>query len=631
MSKIERWWERWWAEDYSWEGLLDKPWKGWGFINGELVPDPRFSPNEHSDFLEAVRCFKPANLQDYWKQFYPSESDLIEIYTTTGKKKFTPMHLPLETDLGKKTAKQEWPTHYLDPVIRQIINESENLPHDRSDDDYQDCRCQFQGCVFLPLTRDVPHWGASFDKTFQLSAVNAYFENFHVQEGTRFGAHSSFVGAAFVGDAFFQDVTFERFVSFMNATFVDAAVFKSARFTGEAIFTGAEFRRNARFERAVFASKAKFISATFEGRSRFSNAFFNGEVDFSGHHNGLRTSPVQLNFTAHGITDNDRIDMSGGVLSSIEKTDFAHRAIQYAAFDGIICMKEFSCRDRDFVAGGTFQRAVFFDLFQLHGSRLHQALSFDEVLFSGTLRPLQHREVSEGLLVRIHHHNRRIDPEIGGLEGWRCDFLKSLAERGNDQSFHERNSYFEKLESCFRILKLAMEDTRDRNMEGYFFQLELKARRQRTGERMNWFQAMFAKDKRSSAIEWWEPAFSDAYGAFSVYGTSIMRPIVWIAYLMFGSAAIYLMLAHVSISGLWVKWPNWADFWQALSFSAGRMLGFGPWQGDPPEQTMMHNLLFDWGGHTAFGVRMLASIQSVMAIVLVFLSGLAVRRKFQIT
>jgi hypothetical protein len=138
---------------------------------------------------------------------------------------------------------------------------------------------------------------------------------------------------------------------------------------------------------------------------------------------------------------------------------------------------------------------------------------------------------------------------------------------------------------------------------------------------------------------------SHIYGWGSNYGNSVVLPIGWLLGGVFVFATLYLQM------GDWfVHTPNWVRFGEALNFSFGRVFPFGPW--DAPEACSAIGQMLDpltelgnetckaqlgeafeprtYKGGTPLTLRLLASFQSLSAIILVFLSGLAIRRRFQI-
>jgi hypothetical protein len=110
--------------------------------------------------------------------------------------------------------------------------------------------------------------------------------------GAMFKGGASFAGAAFSGIAWFADSTFNHDAQFRatsfggiawfhSATFIGDAVFDDAKFNSEAWFSAATFDRYARFGGATFSGAAWFIEATFLGITLFNEATFSEKTYFN--------------------------------------------------------------------------------------------------------------------------------------------------------------------------------------------------------------------------------------------------------------------------------------------------------------------------------------------------------------
>ena len=525
----------------------------------------------------------------------------------------------------------------------------------------------------------------SFDSTARFGGVS--FEELAHFENVRFEGYADFKKTIFCGVAAFRNSIFEGAAKFECARFRELALFEFACFEGNALFRGASLEKSATFQ-----------SASFEKHAIFENAVFWQGVVFSGRASDFRTASVNQSLKIKPQRVDAEEVWSGELKGEPVESSFARTVFRRFSFANGICVGGFWFENRAILEGADFRQALFLDLAKFSGSKLHQGVSFQEARFRDALRMDQRHRIfwrkreplpkiaffrmwSGTNAVRVKRarrtrlrffrswkhddcrygtaegaYDRARPPLVEGALDYKSFCEVHVAQRNEREAFEDdspdrtqaksaeqkRNAYYDELERCFRTLKVAMEDTRDRNMEAHFFQLELKARRQRTGREMHWFEAMFAKDLRDSAIAWWEPLFSDAYGALSAYGTSIMRPIVWIVGLMLCFASVYFMLGSLHFSPWRLDWAREisiyqtsTDLWNSLSYSASRMLGFGALGGDLHEGSLLYPIIDPdseqrkaWSN---FGVRVIGTVQSILAIILVFLSGLAVRRKFQIT
>jgi len=148
-----------------------------------------------------------------------------------------------------------------------------------------------------------------------------------------------------------------------------------------------------------------------------------------------------------------------------------------------------------------------------------------------------------------------------------------------------------------------METRRDRDAEGIFFALELKARRRRSDVSR---AAQFA---------------SDIYGLTSDYGQSILKPQLYLGAVLFFFTIVYTI--WLSPGGNLkdnVTMAAWA--------SCSRVFPFGAF-GDATE--VYRDYINQVNGPiSALWFMVVGTVESFMAITLAFLFGLAIRRRFQI-
>ena len=73
MAISQEWWDKWWEEDFSWEGLAKKRWEGWVVMDdGRVLPmedAPGDLEKDNSAILRLPDGFpgRQATLQDYWR------------------------------------------------------------------------------------------------------------------------------------------------------------------------------------------------------------------------------------------------------------------------------------------------------------------------------------------------------------------------------------------------------------------------------------------------------------------------------------------------------------------------------------------------------------------------------------
>ena len=62
---LDKWWEDWWAQDFSWDGLTKREWEGWSVTLDDAIIET----------ADAPRGARDANLQDYFR-WNPSTREL---------------------------------------------------------------------------------------------------------------------------------------------------------------------------------------------------------------------------------------------------------------------------------------------------------------------------------------------------------------------------------------------------------------------------------------------------------------------------------------------------------------------------------------------------------------------------
>lgn len=511
----------------------------------------------------------------------------------------------------------------------------------------------FKGTVFL-------------DNAWFLGVVFFKGANF---DGAKFMGHTNFDAATFSSDN-----SFRSRVTFLSTSFSSFASFDSTRFNCDASFGSAIFASLTRFDDATFSRSADFSSGTFYWDTSFRraafcgpvslrNTVFGGDVTFLGIGTELTSGElVQIARLGDERTGSEsdkdfRLITPASILPKASRS-FADLDASEAVFFGDT---EFS--NRDFVAPSKFDGALFFGAAAFHGCKLHQGVSFKDTNFESPLSTLNFGlkgywqdflgisprgapklvitsgpvSIPEAVMDRLFSAYQTSKLKAGEArlseEEWRDDFdsIRGFRYHIYDRS---KNTRVFKLEACYRTLKLAMEENRDRAMEGYFFKLELKARRKR----------------RDKDVPWWERVVSHMYEAVSDFGLSILRPLAWLFVLSVVMGGVFYSFASVLDSNFQPfgasvpedKLSSYSaqigtnivhDVYSALTFSFNNV--FRPFSAlsaegiDPKEPSWAASLLYGYGPGLGLGVRLLATFQSLASIMLVFLFGLAMRRRFQ--
>jgi hypothetical protein len=279
MAISRAWWDRWWAQDYSWEGLAAKQWWGW------------VRPGVGGPCVEATAGVegRPATLQDYFIDRLGR--DPAPYVSPVSGKAFTRLHLPLAWEDGTPTGKAgvSWGGQAaLDNDLSHLLATDEGPREDDHRDEFGDLevdrRAQLDGAVFgdFNLARLGPPPDPSKDGRIPISlssrdaafSGNAWFDN------AAFCGNAWFDNVAFSGAAKFWKAAFSGDAEFDNTAFSGGAVFESAAFSGYAEFNDAFFSGDAEFGNAAFSSDAAFGNVAFSGKAGFDRVAFSGQAAF---------------------------------------------------------------------------------------------------------------------------------------------------------------------------------------------------------------------------------------------------------------------------------------------------------------------------------------------------------------
>ena len=686
------WWAEWWKRDYSWEGLgalkddgtPKHPWEGWIVLtDGTLAEDPE--PQRYTGSTSNKGKLPPearlATLQDYWRD---QEKDLIADPTSpkndAGKhtRHFTLFHLPLHWQDGTATGKADWKgteRGKLNQVIAEQISRSNEIPPRTSTASSLDGRVQFQGGVFLRFNvKDFHNSPAETEATpepFQLKwrSEFAYFAGKTGFNSATFSGDALLNSVTFSGDARFNSATFSGYVRFDCATFYGKSEFNSATFSGYTWFNSAAFSGSALFIRATFSGSALFISTTFSGGALFKSATFSGESQFN---SAIFSDDAWFpEATFSGKAGFNSATFSG--LALFSRATFSGEAwFVCATFSGDAQFSNAAFSRDAWFDSATFSQGAFFNRVQIQASG-----SFSEAVFSGQA-DFGQAELNSGIvfdgmrLAGPHKIARRaflitsglvlgtvlicglFTMPTGPLAPWLCGllFIALFVVSGRVGLFAARNRDENLVsgQSSMRTLRKVAREALNHELEAIAHAAELKYSRLRWGK--TWTQRLITKPA--------ERVFSIAYEAFSDYGRSLIRPILWVIVLIPSMAGVYFLIdvpnrQSVCDGGAVVRVlaskPSGCvetdrdAMWQALDFSlanAFKPLSAISSASDQREQNpLAYRLLFDEDAISGvnapliidgpgLGIRVIAILQSLLSLILAFLCALAVRRRFQI-
>jgi uncharacterized protein YjbI with pentapeptide repeats len=456
----------------------------------------------------------------------------------------------------------------------------------------------------------------------------------------------NFKDAQFTGEADFQEAKFSlranffktQFsgsVLFRESEFVGDAYFYNAQFTGDANFSGAQFSRSAYFRKAQFSEMVNFSKAQLRGDANFSDAQFTGETDFikaklrgdayfsrAKFTWGAEFRKAKFSRSAY-FRESEFVGDSGfheaqfcGYAGFSEAKFSGYAGFREAKFSGKAYFKEAKFRESadfseaQFSGSVLFRESEFVGDADFHGdygaengnARSFKVLSFKDALFGGPA-DFSNREILKSADFRVQQFAEA--PSFAGSR------LHQDTTFPSNERFLDRSS--ERAADSYRILRLAMENQRDRLNEGMFYALEQESRRH---------------SGQIDGIALW---INRGYAIGSKYGLSIARP-----FFIFLSVFVlsWLLTAHVALySGVRDTGSINRDSSTVMREIAGDALVYAfrqsviPFDALRQRPEVIEELELFPRPHGLFLV--LAAIQSVLSAIAILLLILAVRWRYR--
>jgi hypothetical protein len=583
------WWAEWRRKDFSWAGLNNDAWDGWvvtpdGFVaeaaSGRVYGQP--APTEPSPVAG-----RDATLQDYWRadpatglwraDAAMAAADELVVRADADNETYHRCHLPLAYADGTPTGKADWPDNALDPLIAARLRAAfDNGP------------AQFQGGIWPSF--DAKRILAEDKPVVSIDVSGAAFTGEASFWGVQFTGEARFFFTQFAGAASFDYAQFTGGAGFVRAQFTGDARFSDARFAGAAVFVDAQFTDKAWFDDAQFAGEALFWGAQFTGKASFSGAQFAGDTKF----NNAQFAGEALFRGAQFAGD-----------TKFNNAQFAGEALfRGAQFAGPSYFEEVKFAPQLAYFGNAFTGTRFKDVADFTGAGTHWIAAFNGVIFE---QPVRVPRPSE------RYANREFEEFVlKAVDAAVAADAKDDTKKAVDAL---RTARLQQIEGGCRALKNALGRDRDEILEQRYYRFQLIARRKQTG------------------VPWTEKLFSLLYDWTSRYGASIGRPFAALLFLVlmfavgffaakYGIVQIAQRLAEGDASRLY------KDAAEALTFSASRVFPFGAFEDVSAKWISEFN---PDAPLATLAVRVFASVESGIALALVFVFGLAVRRKFQIS
>lgn len=620
-----QWWKDWWADDYSWAGLVRKQIAGIGGVHGERT------------------------LQDYWLKDpatgnMRSEHDLRvagELVKSPDGSAWHIAHVPLVWADGSP-AKSGWSNTQcalLATVISTRIAMAQEVRNFQNPSTQKgiriDGRAQLQGSVILDSLnhpageRRIIHVCASRtylpagDGTWNDYGPNAWFQNAYFNGdadfnyanfsddtnfiGAIFFGHAFFNGAIFSGSVDFSGVLFSRSASYFGTAFRGTARFSNTIFQDEVTFEGSGFTSDARFYDILCQGKINFRSVIFCENTEFDNARFLEESDF-----GIADFHSRVSYQTAVFSDitrfdgaifRDEVDFESAVFRNSASFDSYHfeSELKKRRFSGRI-----SFRKAIFAGPTSFEDAVLPREPMRHSAAFLGARFEDLVSFRGCgdhwVAALNEAEIKARILIDKRDEGECIrDFDMVVLPRARCG--------GGNPDANE--ILLKELEGGCRAIKVSMGAARDEIMEQRYYRFQLRARREQAG------------------VPWFERQVSHLYGVTADYGLSLWRPLLGLLLLITYSTGLYIVLKTLA-EGTTLDASQIGD---CLLMSLSRIFPFGAFEGVSDnwiKEFLKVDEKFVREAGWSLVVRGFATLQSLIALVLVFLFGLAVRRRFKV-
>lgn len=529
-------------------------------------------------------------------------------------------HLPMggEGDGGKRDWDNGRKIAISDAVIERIDEGMNETEVDHFEDDSFDL--DFGG-IIVPAGLDLS------DKTIPAIAFAA----------AQFIGKVIFRNAQFTGDAYFKEAKFRERADFFKAQFFGDADFRNARFsrdayfygvqfTGDANFSYAQVTRETYFRKAQFSQTVGFSKTQLRGDANFSDAQFTGETNFgeaalmgdayfrrAKFTGGAEFSKAMFSRSAYfresefvGSADFNEAQFSG--YAGFGEAQFSSYAgFSEAKFCGNAYFKKAKFEERAVFSETQFSGSVLFGEAQLAGkadfhgdygaengnARSFKVVSFQDALFGGPA-DFSNREILKTANFRVQQFTKA--PSFAGSR------LHQDTTFPSQEHFLDRSS--ERAPDSYRVLRLAMENQRDRLNEGMFYALEQESRR------------------RSGNMSWIERTISLGYGMGSEYGLEILRPLLWlIGGILATSAALVAVWFHFHAdptSGT----ELWDVIFDTLWFSAKQ--SFVPF-----EALRAKDVIYSFNPDGSGWLRALGLIQTLYSAVTLLLFILAVRWRYR--
>lgn len=336
---------------------------------------------------------------------------------------------------------------------------------------------------------------------------NVKFFGYAVFNSARIFGSARFVDAEFYDRAYFNNTKFPANTYFRNASFINEADFDASYFTGLTDFVGAKFQKGVGFVASYFGGEADFRDTEFESISTFDSSKFVSGVLFEGARfkGFFSIEEVKFENTANFKLAKFSKEVSFARSNFAEASDFRNAIfLEHANFFATDFMSRTKFDGAQFHGDADFLGVALLDQ---TGSSTFQEVSFNRAVFLGEADFSNRIFLDQSDFQVLEFKCAPIF--YGSTMHQRTLFcrVESFLDRSNDDAANR-----------YRVIRLGMENQRDRLQEGMFYALEQESRR-RSGE--------------INGVAWW---INRGYQMLSAYGLKIERPLIWFAAIIFFNA-----------------------------------------------------------------------------------------------
>ncbi len=592
----KEWWEAWWEEDYSWDALKSK-----------IIPGTWVSTLEDSRVFERLDIspdtatelgYREANLQDVWRD---QENKLFQ---GTNGRNYTRFHLPLRSR-DNVPEKEKWGEKEIADMNSDLQRKISEVNESYAETSRDPIFFSLQGVVL---------------KRFQIEEILGDVNVAQLE------LYTDFKQAYFGGLVDFRRVKFNS-VSFEGAFFSELTLFGRAHFHRHGKENASGSKVSVNFSNTVFLSEANFSEVSFWSNVSFSNAHFEMNANFL-----AVTAFENVDFSKIYCRGDFRLrsnyeQEAGGEIKIGKNIDF-HRAIfmGISDFEKTIFEGEVNFDDTLFAGSAFFNDIHFVAKFSFTRARFQGVADFSRLDFGEKEENWRwgfNKAVFKEKLSLIGVNIKYITAfGMAVLEGgvWLNPANTLLTKLEKNQCIEDAKNSNNAEDSLFALsyassaLKYACEKD-GAILHAYdFYRLELETRR------------------KMPNISVYEKAALFLYKHLSDFGLSIVKPLLYILVVavFFAMVLFYFLAVLRSCEGEYLNCMTWGGLnsemlLQSFSFSLSNMFPTGGFRA-------LREYFLKGDAH---GFQLLfalfSAIQILISLLLFFLSGLAIRRRFQIS